>query len=162
MKKVLFLLISVFSISLLGCACDAGKTTKDGKHLQCETHHNCSYDSDESTTFFEDDLDSLILNYECVSKENTLLKKELSYYKDGKTPSYIITFKLKQSRLSLDLEKHAKDALNAITFNMSVSEEFYKSVNIGTNVVNNFRTGSFIVNGDFGKWKMRVINKQIV
>lgn len=80
---------------------------------------------------------------------------------DGKSPRYILTLKLKQSHFTLDLFEHAKDAMNAIEFDIPVDAEFYHSVSVGTKVVDEFRAGSFIMNGSFGDWDMTVVNKQI-
>ena len=69
--------------------------------------------------------------------------------------------RLKQSHFSIDLMKHTKDDMNAIEFELPVSKEFYDKVKNGTNIVDDFRTGSFILNGSFGDWKMKVIKKEI-
>jgi len=87
--------------------------------------------------------------------------KEMKIYETGRVPNYILTLKLKQSHFSLSLETHAKDALNAITFQLPVSKQFYESVKIGTNIVDKFRFGSFILCGTFGDWRMTVEGKQI-
>jgi hypothetical protein len=85
----------------------------------------------------------------------------MKIYTTGRTPQYILKFKLKQSHITLDLAEHAKDAMNAIEFEMPVDKNFYDQINVGTEIINNFRTGSFIINGSFGKWKMTVVNKEI-
>lgn len=86
---------------------------------------------------------------------------EMHIYESGKTPKYILKLKLKQSRLSFDVTKHIKDGMNAIQFELPVDKDFYNSVNVGTEIVDNFRTGSFILYGSFGNWKMKVIDKEI-
>ncbi len=87
--------------------------------------------------------------------------KELRIYESGKKPQYILKIHLKQSHFSLDIGKHMKDAINAIDFEMPVSREFYNSVNVGTRIVDEFRSGSFILHGSIGNWKMTVKDKQI-
>lgn len=74
---------------------------------------------------------------------------------------YIIEFELKQSHLTLDLFEHAKDAMNAITFELPVDKTFYDSVEEGDVIVKKFRSGSLIINGSFGNWKMTVHKKRI-
>lgn len=81
---------------------------------------------------------------------------------DGKKIKYIITFKLSQSHLTLDLDVHIKDRLNAITFDMPVDEEYYNKVHEGDEVVEDFRMGSLIMHGSFGHWNMEVEDKKIV
>ena len=92
------------------------------------------------------------------------LKESINIYEiyaSGRAPRYVLEIKLKQSHFTLDLSKHAKDAMNAITFEIPVDKEFYDSVEKGEEIVDEFRTGSLIMNGDFGKWKMTVISKTI-
>lgn len=86
---------------------------------------------------------------------------EVGLLSDGQTPLYILEIRLKQSRVSLDLGKHMKDAMNTIKFTIPVSREFYESVNVGTELSDDFRAGSFIMNGTFSSWNMRVVNKSI-
>lgn len=94
---------------------------------------------------------------------NTLIEQLhiLDIYKSGKTPKFILKLELKQSHFSLDIGTHMKDSMNAIEFDIPVDEDFYKSVKVGTNIVDDFRAGSFIMNGSFGDWKMKVISKRI-
>jgi hypothetical protein len=85
----------------------------------------------------------------------------LGLYKDGKQPQYILKLKLKQSHFSLDISDHVKDAMNAIEFEMPVSKEFYASVNENTEIIDEFRFGSFVLNGSYGDWEMTVEGKEI-
>ena len=94
-------------------------------------------------------------------EELTSKAKEMGIYAEGRTPQYILKLKLKQSHMTLDLAEHAKDAMNAIEFEMPVDKKFYDEVSVGTEIVNDFRTGSFVINGSFGKWKMTVVGKEI-
>ncbi len=87
--------------------------------------------------------------------------RELKIYESGKTPKYILKIHLKQTHFSLSIKKHIKDAMNAIDFEMPVDKDFYNSVSVGTKIVNNFRTGSFILYGSFGDWNMSVKGKEI-
>ncbi len=76
-------------------------------------------------------------------------------------PKYILKLHLKQTHFSLSISKHIKDAMNAMDFEMPVDKEFYESVSIGTDIVNNFRVGSCILYGSFGDWKMTVKGKEM-
>lgn len=87
--------------------------------------------------------------------------KELGMLAQGKTPKYILKLRLKQSHLSLDIGKHIKDEMNAIEFELPVDKDFYNSVSEGTNIVDEFRTGSLILSGSFGDWEMKVKEKEI-
>ena len=92
------------------------------------------------------------------------LNKELKFlniYTSGRTPQYILKMKLKQSHFSLDIGKHIKDAMNAIEFELPVDKDFYNKVEVGTEIVDDFRTGSFILHGSIGSWKMTVEDKEI-
>lgn len=97
-------------------------------------------------------------------KEIALLDKklkELRIYNSGRTPQYILKFRLKQSRVSLDIGEHIKDAMNAIEFELPVDKDFYNSVSVGTNITDEFRIGSFILNGSFSSWDMTVKDKVV-
>lgn len=87
--------------------------------------------------------------------------KELNIYKSGKTPKYILKINLRQSHFSLSITKHLKDAMNAIDFELPVDKDFYNSVSVGTQIVDNFRTGSLLLHGSIGNWNMRVSGKEI-
>lgn len=97
-------------------------------------------------------------------KEIALLNgklKELKIYNSGRTPQYILKIRLKQSRVSLDIGKHIKDGMNAIEFELPVDKDFYNSVRVGTEITDEFRTGSFILNGSFSSWNMSVKGKVV-
>lgn len=79
----------------------------------------------------------------------------------GRTPKYILKLHLKQSHFSLSIKKHIADAVNAIDFEMPVDKEFYDSVKVGSEIVDEFRAGSFFLKGSFGDWEMTVKDKEI-
>ena len=62
----------------------------------------------------------------------------------------------------MDLEQHAKDALNTIEFEIPVDEDFYNKVSKGTDIVDEFRWGSLLLYGSFGDWDMQVMDKKIL
>ena len=105
-------------------------------------------------------------NYSITSKTEEVAAlneklKELKLIESGKIPKYVLKLHLKQSHFSLSIKKHIKDAMNALDFEMPVDKEFYNSVSIGTQIVDNFRVGSLILYGSIGDWEMSVKGKEI-
>ena len=99
-----------------------------------------------------------------LRKENALLVEQLNALKAGgssKPPKYILKLRLKQAHFSLSIKKHIKDAVNAIDFEMPVDKEFYDSVSNGTEIIDKFRFGSFVLGGSFGDWEMTVKGKEV-
>lgn len=99
-----------------------------------------------------------------LKKENALLVQQLHALKVGssaKAPKYILKLRLKQAHFSLSIRKHIKDAVNAIDFEMPVDKEFYDSVSKGTEIIDKFRFGSFVLGGSFGDWEMTVKDKEV-
>lgn len=99
-----------------------------------------------------------------LKKENALLVEQLNALKNGdsaKAPKYILKLRLKQAHFSLSIKKHIKDAVNAIDFEMPVDKEFYDSVSEGTEIIDKFRFGSFVLGGSFGDWEMTVKGKEV-
>lgn len=72
----------------------------------------------------------------------------------------VLTLELKQVHYTLDLRQHAKDSMNAATFDIPVDREFYTSVKVGDVLNDKFRTGSLILRCSFGKWKVSVKGKR--
>ena len=99
-----------------------------------------------------------------LKKENALLVEQLNALKAGnlgKSPKYILKLRLKQAHFSLSIKKHIKDAVNAIDFEIPVDKEFYDSVSEGTEIIDKFRFGSFVLGGSFGDWEMTVKGKEV-
>lgn len=155
MKKLTVAVLALFT--LLGCqnACDIkediGSLKADRELLQMQI-------TNQQTA-----LGALQLKYGNLQLQRSELDSVANYIeglRTGKT-RYVLSIKGKQSRFSLDLGEHAKDAMNAFTFDIPVDAAFYKSVSIGTELVDDFRSGSFIMNGSFGSMTLTVINKRI-
>ena len=87
--------------------------------------------------------------------------RHLQNIKEGRKPRYILELELKQSHFTLDIGKHLKDEMNAVTFEIFVDEEYYNSVHRGRSIVDAARTGSMLTEGSFGNWKVTVKNKRI-
>lgn len=101
---------------------------------------------------------------EALKKENALLLQQIADLQQGKLPikiKYILKLRLKQSHFSLSIKKHIKDIANAIEFEIPVDKEYFDSVEEGTEIVDKFRFGSFILYGSFGDWEMTVIEKNV-
>jgi len=94
-----------------------------------------------------------------IDSLNSVLKV-LDIYKSGRTPQYILKIHLKQ-RHYIDIGKMIKDAMNAIDFELPVDKLFYDQVQVGTSIVDNFRVGSFILEGSLGSWDMTIKDKEI-
>lgn len=99
-----------------------------------------------------------------LQQENEALIAELKALKANgvaNAPKYILKIRLKQSHFSLSIKKHIKDAVNAIEFELPVDKEFFDSVSEGTELVDKFRFGSFVLYGSFGDWEMTVKEKEV-
>ena len=51
--------------------------------------------------------------------------------------------------------------MNAIEIQIPVDKEYYDSVEVGQNIADEFRMGSFVFRGTFGNFKVSVIKKEI-
>ena len=52
--------------------------------------------------------------------------------------------------------------MNDIDIQLPVDKEFYESVEIGSVINDSFRMGSFVMNGSFGNWKIKITDKRII
>ncbi|NBB18433.1 hypothetical protein GVN20_03610 [Runella sp. CRIBMP] len=101
---------------------------------------------------------------ERLQNENLDLKaqlQKLNALQSAKKVRYILKIRLKQANFSLSIKKHIKNAVNAIDFELPVDKDFYDSVSKGTEIVDKFRFGSFVLYGSFGDWEMTVKDKEI-
>ena len=151
--KTMVVFLSFF-VGIIICSCEDSKVTQDEViNLRRER------------SILRESVRALSLEKQSLQKEIESLEKVLSerraFVSSGKEPKYILTLKLKQSHVSLDIGKNIKDAANAIEFEIPVDKEFYDSVSEGIEIVDDFRVGSFIINGSFGRWKMTVVGKDI-
>ena len=74
---------------------------------------------------------------------------------------YIVVIEIKQEHHILDFTNNIKDEMNAITIDIPVDKEYYDGVSVGTVIDDSFRTGSMVVSGSFGRWKITVKDKKI-
>lgn len=111
-----------------------------------------------------DSVDFLVKRKELIQKQVSELEQELvtlNKIKKGERPVYIIKVELSQSHFTLDIEQHMKDASNSIEFELPVDKDYYNKVEVGQNIVDEFRIGSLIFSGSFGDWEMEVKSKRI-
>lgn len=133
----------------------------------CESQQDVQNDIERlknERTIIQQEVQNLSTSKYNKQKEIALLNgklKKLKIYNSGRTPQYILKIRLKQSRVSLDIGKHIKDGMNAIEFELPVDKDFYNSVRVGTEITDEFRTGSFILNGSFSSWNMTVKGKVV-
>lgn len=76
-------------------------------------------------------------------------------------PRYILTLSLKQSHFSLSITTHIKDSMNEVEFQIPVDKQYYDSLKEGDLITDQFRTGSLLLSGSFGSWKVSVKKKEI-
>jgi hypothetical protein len=75
---------------------------------------------------------------------------------------YVLTLGLAQTRWSLSISEHLKDAANETQFEIPVDKTFYDSVSVGQKLNDKFRSGSLFFGGSIGSWKVWVKNKRVV
>lgn len=154
MKKFLFIiLLPLFALVILTFSCESKADIKEN----IETLRNERTSLEKKNSDLQDSKDY---------KESQILTlneqiKELNIIKSGRTPKYVLGIKLKQSHFSLDIEEHIKDEVNAIEIEIPVDKEYYNSLSVGSEIVDEFRVGSFIFNGSLGDWEMTVEHKYI-
>lgn len=106
------------------------------------------------------------LNQQISNQNNELTKINNQILQQNKilegNAKYIMKINISQSHFTLDVEEHLKDAMNDIDIYIEVSEEFYNKYNVGDTIADDFRVGSAIFKGSFGKWKVKVTEKEIV
>jgi K+ transporter len=77
---------------------------------------------------------------------------------------YLILLEVKQSRTMgvLDTDNYFKDEMNKLKIPLEVSKGFYNSHNVGERLKDEFRVGSFILNGTMSSWRMTIKEKYVV
>lgn len=108
--------------------------------------------------------------YEYQPEQVDTLKEDTSKYLDGDdvsylkedTNKYLVTLNVKQSHFSLSIGDHLKDSMNDFTFQIPVDKEYYDSLELGEEIADDFRVGSFIFKSSIGSWKVTVEDKIII
>lgn len=141
MKKILFIVAFVTMILATLTGCEEIDTTRQDLERQCE---------------------SLRTELNVLTEQRDALQDEIISIKEEKgIAKYVITFCIKQTHFTLDLEEHLKDSLNEITIEIPVDKEYYDSVSIGDVINDDFRVGSLIMHGSYGNWSISVAEKEI-
>lgn len=123
----------------------------------------CSYNNQEIIRSQEIDIKELKEEIENLETQKGKLLKDVQDIKvERNVAKYIITLKISQSHLTLDLGKHMKDVMNTIEIQLPVDKEFYESVNQGELLDSSFRLGSALLEGSWGNWKVEIIKKEIM
>ncbi len=138
-KRILsVILVSVLLFSLTGCGeqAQADLLKQEISELQAQ----------------KSDLQNEVFKLE----DMTIEKKE-----ENGTAKYVLTLEIKQSHFTLHISEHLKDSMNAIEIQIPVDKEYYDSVEVGQNIADEFRMGSFVFKGTFGNFKVSIIKKEI-
>jgi outer membrane murein-binding lipoprotein Lpp len=98
---------------------------------------------------------------ELKTQENQLQNSVISKKENNGTAKYIVTLNIRQSHFTLDITKHIKDAMNDIDIQIPVDKEFYDKVKVGDVIDDNFRMGSFVMEGSIGSWNITVKDKEV-
>ena len=92
-----------------------------------------------------------------ISKQDL---QNYSAHKNDKPKIFILKLKIKQRSYSLNPWTHAKNAMNAMEFEIPVNEEYYNHHNVGDELASDFRVGSAIMHGAMGELVIRVSEKR--
>lgn len=98
-----------------------------------------------------------VLQEQKATIENEIINDKV----ENGTAKYIITFRIKQTHITLDIGEHIKDSMNEIKIEIPVDKEYYDSLSVGDTINDDFRIGSLIMHGSFGSWDVTVDNKEI-
>lgn len=75
---------------------------------------------------------------------------------------YLVTFKIKESHISLNIMTHIKDASNAMELTIPVDKQFYDDIQEKQELKSSFKSASLWLKGSFGSYKVIVMKKEIV
>jgi len=109
--------------------------------------------------------DSLVVEAESLRTEIDSLSQNKEYIQkisEGRDAKFMLSLELKQSHFSLDVNKHLKDAMNKLTFEIAVDEDLYNEQDVGSELLREFRDGSAWMEGSFGDWVVTVVDKRII
>jgi hypothetical protein len=144
----LFVLLHLF-------ACNKQKADQDLKYMQLELASTQHY------------LDAARYSVQKENEKLSNLSHEVSKLQsnlENRNPCaqlHILTIKGKQSRFSLDIGDHIKDAANSFTFDIAVDPTYYNKHDVGDPISDEFRVGSALLKGSFSSMKLKVIAKRI-
>lgn len=97
-----------------------------------------------------------------LEQEKASLEQYVVNYKDDNDmKKYVVTLEIKQSHFTLDIGEHVKDSMNKIKLEIPVDKQYFDSINEGEVLSDDFRYGSWLMNGSFGNWKVEILKKEI-
>ncbi len=138
-KTILNILLMVFMVVFLG-GC--------GEEKQVDSLEKEISELQEQKSILENEISEL---------SNEIIEKK----EESGVAKYVVTLEIKQSHFSLDISEHLKDSMNAIEIQIPVDKEYYDSIEVGQNIADEFRMGSFVFKGTFGNFKVTVTGKEI-
>lgn len=143
MMRKIYLITLVISILLTGCVSES------------DTNNNLILQQKEEISQLKNEIDILESDRHKIQTE--IIDKKI----ENGTAKYMVTINISQSHFTLDISKHIKDSMNDIELQIPVDKEFYDSVEIGTVLDDSFRMGSWLLEGSFGNWKVKIIGKEV-
>lgn len=153
MRRLLFIL----TVMLLLSSCQSAQDRRDNiKDLKIEQQ---SLQNDVNRLRMTQQ--ALQNNIKAFQSQATQARKEFMAYNQGRMPKYILKLQLRQIHYSLSLSKQIKDAVNAQEFEIPVDKEYFDKFKVGDNIQDNFRMGSLVMHGSFGRWRIKVVGKRI-
>lgn len=102
-------------------------------------------------------LDQTTARIATLNSDETVLAAE----KAGKTVRYVLELSIRQIHYSLSIKKQISDALNEEKFSIYTDRTTYEAAQPGTDLFESFRTGSAIMKGSLGTWRIKIVSKKI-
>lgn len=103
---------------------------------------------------------------EQLKRQNNVLNEQINKNKfalDASRNIYIVKIKIHQTTYSLDLGEYIKNKINDIEFEIPVDKAYYDKCSIGQKITDpGLKIGSLIMDGDFSKLKITIVNKRTV
>lgn len=98
-----------------------------------------------------------------LKAEKTALESEIVKSKTERgIEKYILTLSVKQTHPIWEITDNIKDSMNELKIDIPVDKEYFDSVAVGDVISEEFRMGSLIMHGSFGRWKVTVFQKEVV
>lgn len=163
MKKVLFILVLV----LMGfCSCfKSGEQTNQRLRQENQELKREIRDNTETLNALKEKIVILrkMLEEGEQLRPNRNQKEESRSIavvdKNEKTIKYFIVLKIHQTTITLDPFEHIKNSLNDLTITFETTRNNYETIKVGSKLGGRFKSGSFLVDGDFSNLSIKVVDK---
>lgn len=150
MKLIKLLIILITSIVFISCNTEQTESREVNQQLK------------EERILLESESNALKSSIETMYKHRLELVEEVKELQSiNKDSQYIIKLMIKQSTFTLSLSEHMKNSANAIYLEIPVQYDYYRLLKVSDNITDNFKIGSFIVDGDFSNLRVEVVDKRI-